>query len=73
MTLQGRAGRLVTWHDWREFLTEALESDEIELLRRHERTGWPLGQAAFLDRIEETLGRIVRPAKPGRKPKRQEK
>lgn len=59
--------------DWRAFLTEALEADEAEALRRHERTGRPLGKPAFLDRIEETLGRIVRPAKRGRKPKRQEK
>jgi len=55
--------------DWREFLTEALEVDEAELLRRHERTGRPLGKPAFLDRIEATLGRIVRPAKRGPKPK----
>jgi len=59
--------------DWREFLTEALEAQEIELLRRHERTGRPLGASAFLDRIERTLGRIVRPAKRGRKPKPAEK
>jgi putative transposase len=59
--------------DWREFLTEALEVDDAELLRRHERTGRPLGQPAFLDRIEKMLGRIVRPAQRGRKPKRQKK
>jgi putative transposase len=59
--------------DWREFLTEALAADEAELLRRHERTGRPLGKPAFLDRVEETLGRIVRPAKRGRKPKQEEK
>ena len=55
--------------DWREFLTEAVEADEADLLRRHERPGRPLGKPAFLDRIEATLGRIVRPAKRGRKPK----
>jgi len=32
-----------------------------------------LGSVAFLDRIEATLERIVRPAKPGRKPKRDKK
>ena len=31
------------------------------------------GDGAFLDRIERTLHRIVRPAKRGRKPKRQRK
>ncbi len=59
--------------DWRQYLAEALEADEAELLRRHERTGRPLGAAAFLTRIEQTLGRNVRPAKAGRKPKPPEK
>jgi putative transposase len=68
LTLWGRAGKLMAWHDWREFLTEALGADEAELLRHHERTGRPLGETAFLDRIEQTLHRVVRPAKRGRKP-----
>ena len=59
--------------DWREFLMAAVEAKDIERLRGHERTGRPLGSAAFLDRIETMLERIVRPAKPGRKPKRPEK
>ena len=41
---------------------------EVELLRRHERTGRPLGEVAFVDQIEQTLHRIVRPAKRGPKP-----
>jgi putative transposase len=57
--------------DWREYLTEPLEAEEEQLWRRHERTGRPLGEPAFLDRIERLLGRIVRPAKRGPKPKRQ--
>jgi len=59
--------------DWREFLTAPLEAEEAELWRRHERTGRPLGEPAFLDRIEGILGRIVRPAQRGPKPKRREK
>jgi putative transposase len=59
--------------DWREFLTEGLEVDDAELFRRHERTGRPLGEAPFLERIEKALGRMVRPRKAGRKPKRQKK
>jgi hypothetical protein len=47
--------------------------EEVESLRVHAQTGRPLGESAFLDRIERTLHRIVRPAKPGRKAKRQEK
>jgi putative transposase len=58
--------------NWREYLLEPLEAQE-ELWRLHERTGRPLGEPAFLDRIEGILGRSVRPAKRGPKPKRQEK
>jgi len=54
--------------DWREFLTEALAADEAELWRRHASTGRPLGEPAFLDRIERMLRRVVRPAKRGPKP-----
>ena len=59
--------------DWREFLSAGLEADEAERFRRHERTGRPLGQARFLERIEKTLGRVIRPNKRGPKPKNAEK
>jgi len=55
--------------DWKGFLTEGLHDEAAETLRRHERTGRPLGGATFLDRIERRLRRSVRPAKAGRKPK----
>ena len=57
----------------RAYLREPLEAAAEQLWRQHERTGRPLGAPAFLDRIESLLGRPVRPAKPGRKPKRLEK
>jgi len=52
-------------NDWREYLMEPLKAKPEELLRRHERTGRPLGEAAFLDRIEAILGRLVRPREAG--------
>ncbi len=39
-------------------------------LRRHERTGRPLGSEGFRARLERMLGRVLHPARPGRKPKR---
>jgi putative transposase len=54
--------------DWRQFLAEVLPTEEVELLRRHARTGRPLGETPFLDRIERMLHRVVRPAQPGPKP-----
>jgi putative transposase len=55
--------------DWREYLMEPLEAEQGELWRRHERPGGPPGEAAFLERIEGLLGRSVRPAKRGPRPK----
>ena len=57
--------------DWRQYLLEPLEAQE-ESWRRHERTGRPLGESAFLNRIERALGRTLGPAKRGPKPKRPE-
>ncbi len=59
--------------DWREYLLEPLEAADEQLWRQHGRTGRPLGEPAFLDRVERLLGRIVRPVRPGRKPKPSEK
>jgi putative transposase len=55
--------------DWRDFLSEGLAADEVELFRCHERTGRPLGEARFLERIEKTLKRVIRPRKRGPRPK----
>ncbi len=54
--------------DWKELLY--LSSDEeLKILKQHERTGRPLGDESFLDELEATLGRILRPQKPGPKRK----
>jgi putative transposase len=55
--------------DWRAFLARGLDDDALETLRRHSRTGRPLGSPAFLEALEARLGRRVRPGKPGPKPK----
>jgi len=62
-----------TEDDYRAYLDllEPLEAAEEELWRQHERTGRPVGEPAFLDRIEGLLGRTVRPAKRGPKPQEQ--
>jgi putative transposase len=55
--------------DWRAFIARAAAEDEMEAIRRHERTGRPLGDEAFVERLEESLGRPLRPRKPGPKPR----
>ena len=52
---------------WAEFLTVEPDSSDLDTLRRHERTGRPLGSPAFVDSIETRLGRVLRPQRVGRK------
>ncbi|KJR96648.1 MAG: transposase [Desulfobulbaceae bacterium BRH_c16a] len=52
--------------DWRSFL-KLTPQDEIDMIHRHERTGRPLGAEGFIEKLELTLDRILRPKKPGPK------
>lgn len=54
------------WHDFMSLSSE----DEMNTFRKHERTGRPLGQEAFIEHLEELQGRSLRPHKPGPKPKK---
>ena len=56
--------------NWGRFLSEAEDDDVQAKLCQHERTGRPLGDENFFDRINELLGKDVRPKKPGRKKKK---
>jgi len=55
--------------DWESFLAGDEDAEASSLLSRHERTGRPLGDSTFFDRIQSVLGQDVRPKKPGRKKK----
>ena len=57
--------------NWKEFLSVDVHEADIELLRKHERTGRPLGGDSFIEKIELLLKRKLRPQKPG--PKRKDK
>ena len=57
--------------DWKAFLAEGLDEERLEALRRHARTGRPLGAKPWVKRVEQRLGRTLAPQKPGRKPKAQ--
>ncbi len=52
--------------DWSGFLSQGTDDEEQSLLRRHERTGRPLGSKKFVRRLERKLGRKLRPQKGGR-------
>ena len=55
--------------DWKIFLAEAVSVKEKENIDKHGRTGRPLGNNAFFDRLHKILGKDVRPQKPGPKKK----
>ena len=54
--------------DWPALLNSGLDESEGVTLRRHERTGRPLGDESFVKRLEQIVGRILRRQKPGPKP-----
>ena len=51
--------------DWSAFLRR--EPEYTDIYRKHERTGLPLGDRAFLARCEQAVGRTLRHGKPGPK------
>ncbi len=53
--------------DWQNFLSGEPSEKEYEALRRHERTGRPLGGESFLKRLEQQTSRVLRRMKPGPK------
>jgi putative transposase len=56
--------------DWNLYLGQNERADEeAEAIRRHGRTGRPLGSDSFVDRLEAATGRRLRPLKVGRRPK----
>ena len=53
---------------WRDMLATPQDEATLEVLRRRTSSGRPLGSEAFLTRIEQFIGRALRPLRPGRKP-----
>jgi len=52
--------------NWQGLLDSAVREEDIEELRAHGRTGRPLGNETFLDRLEGLIGRVLKPQKGGR-------
>lgn len=55
--------------DWRLFLAGTAEEERVNEIRKHERTGRPLGSEGFIERLETTLDRPLKRGKPGPKGK----
>lgn len=58
-------GALVS--DWRRYLADEPGADDIEILRRHTRTGRPAGSHDFIGKLEALSGRRLQRRKPGPK------
>ncbi len=56
--------------DWKQFIHGGNQDELVEKIRSHIRTGRPLGDKDFIDRLEDRLRRTLRPQKPGPKPKK---
>lgn len=56
--------------DWNAFLQSAVPEEELTQIRRHGRTGRPLGDETFVGRLEGLVGRVLKPQKRGPKRKR---
>ena len=54
--------------NWKEFIAGTSLSDD-ECFRSHERTGRPLGDEGFVQKISKQIGRDLKLQKPGRKKK----
>jgi len=52
--------------DWRSFLADG-KNQQQEALRISTRTGRPLGDSSFIESIESSTGRQLKPGRPGRK------
>lgn len=52
---------------WKSYLNDDVQNDEIELFRKHERTGRPIGSLPFIETLEQLLDRKLKPQKPGPK------
>jgi putative transposase len=55
-----------TSHEWMEYLAAETFGEAEAALRLNTYSGRPLGTEAFVERLEATLGRKLRPAKGGR-------
>jgi len=56
---------LKRYGDWRKVLSQG-RGESLEVLRCHEKTGRVLGSEGFVAKVVRSIGREVRPSKPGR-------
>ena len=58
---------------WSDFVKKPVSEMETEDIRKHERTGRPIGSAHFIDQLESISGLMLRKKKPGPRGPRKKK
>lgn len=56
--------------NWRAFLSEGIMARDEKLIKLHERTGRPLGENSFMEKLEKILNIKLKKNKPGPKPQK---
>ncbi len=54
--------------NWTEYLSGSDDSDSIDLIKLHTRTGRPLDNTEFIRKLEVFTGEELAPKRPGQKP-----
>ncbi|MEX2480353.1 MAG: transposase [Gammaproteobacteria bacterium] len=54
--------------DWRGYLDSESPAEELATIRKHQRTGRPLGDASFIEELEAVTGLMLKRKKPGPRP-----
>ena len=54
--------------NWADYLGGFQSTEMLRKVRKHTRTGRPLGSGNFIETLESLTGRSLKPLKPGRKP-----
>jgi putative transposase len=56
-------------HDWQTYLSGSVNENDAEAIRKHSRSGRPLGTSEFINKIGILTGETLASRRPGPKPK----
>lgn len=54
--------------NWKAYLSNTEDAGATDTIRRHTRTGRPLGSSNFIDKLELLTGKPIAPRRPGPRP-----
>jgi putative transposase len=54
--------------NWSAYLSRNNDTCEIDTIKRHTRTGRPVGATHFINKIEQLTGKSIAPKRPGPRP-----